>query len=175
MAARGLARPQAIVSLGGAILPFPGLAGQLFPALAKWLFVNPFMPELFAMRARMPGEIASFLPRATGSKLDARGLELYERLLTTSGHIGGALALMASWDLEALDRELPGIDLPVLLAHGADDATIPAKTAAKVAARLPDARVLMLSDLGHLAHEEAPEAHATLIMDFAREKRILPA
>nr|WP_310523961.1 alpha/beta fold hydrolase BchO [Polymorphobacter sp.] len=175
MAEKNLARPRAIISLGGALLPFPGLAGKLFPAMARMLFVNPLMPELFAMRARVPGEIAAFLHRSTGSRLDARGVLLYERLLKTSGHIGGALALMAHWDLEPLERALPTLDLPILLAHGENDKTIPVATAHKVAARLPNARALILPGLGHLAHEEAPEAHAALILDFARETGILPA
>lgn len=175
MADKQLARPQAIVSLGGALLPFPGMAGRLFPAMARVLFVNPLTPELFAMRARVPGEVAAFMARSTGSRLDAQGVILYERLLHRSGHIGGALALMANWDLEPLERALPGLDLPILLLHGANDQTIPAKTAANVAARLPQGRVQILPALGHLAHEEAPGQHADLILDFARETGILPA
>ncbi|WP_426166750.1 alpha/beta fold hydrolase BchO [Sandarakinorhabdus sp. DWP1-3-1] len=168
MAEKRLARPQAIVSLGGALLPFPGMAGKLFPALARMIFVNPLMPELFAMRARVPGEVPSFLHRATGSRIDPRGLQLYERLLRTSGHIGGALALMANWDLEPLERALSGLDLPILLVHGDHDKTIPAKTAHRVAARLPQAEVKLLPGAGHLSHEEDPAGHAALIVDFAR-------
>jgi magnesium chelatase accessory protein len=175
MADKNLARPQAVVSLGGALLPFPGLAGKLFPAMARGLFVNPFMPELFAMRARMPGQIPAFITKSTGSRIDARGLALYERLMRTSGHIGGALALMAHWDLEPLERALPGLDLPVLLAHGSKDATIPASTSRTVAARLPRAELKLLSGLGHLAHEEQPEPHAALIIDFARNHGLFSA
>ncbi len=174
MAVEQLAPPQAIISLGGALLPFPGMAGRLFPALARMIFVNPLMPELFAMRARVPGEVGSFLYNATGSRLDKHGLSLYERLLKTSGHIGGALALMSNWDLEPLERALPDLDLPILLAHGERDKTIPAKLATNVAARLPQGRALIIPDLGHLAHEEAPGVHAGLILDFAREQQILP-
>ncbi len=173
MAVKDLARPKAIISLGGALLPFPGMAGKLFPAMARMIFVNPFMPELFAMRARVAGEVPSFLHRSTGSRIDQRGLGFYERLLKTSGHIGGALALMANWDLEPLERALPGLDLPILLAHGENDKTIPAKVAAKVAARLPQGRALILPGLGHLAHEEDPAGHAQLILDFARETGLL--
>jgi magnesium chelatase accessory protein len=175
MADKQLARPQAIVSLGGALLPFPGLAGKLFPAMARGLFVNPFVPELFAMRARMPGQIPAFITKSTGSRIDARGLALYERLMRSSGHIGGALALMAHWDLHPLQHALPGLDLPVLLAHGSRDATIPPSTSRTVASRLPDARLSILSGLGHLAHEEQPATHAALILDFARSKGIVAA
>jgi magnesium chelatase accessory protein len=175
MVDKNLARPQAVVSLGGALLPFPGMAGKLFPAMARGLFVNPFMPELFAMRARMPGQIPSFIGKSTGSRIDARGLALYERLMHTSGHIGGALALMAHWDLEPLEKALPGLNLPVLLAHGSKDSTIPASTSRTVATRLPQAELKILSGLGHLAHEEQPEPHATLITGFARTHGLLPA
>jgi magnesium chelatase accessory protein len=168
-----LAAPRVVVGLGGALLPFPGMAGKLFPALARMLFVNPLMPEIFAMRARIPGEIPSFIQRSTGSRIDAAGLALYERLMKTSGHIGGALALMANWDLEPLEAALPGLDLPVLLAHGDGDKTIPPATSRTVAGRLPQGEALMLPGLGHLAHEEDPAGHARLISDFARRHRII--
>lgn len=164
---------QAVVALGGALLPFPGMAGKLFPALARVLFVNPFMPELLAMRARVPGEIASFLHRATGSRIDQHGVGLYERLLKTSGHCGGALALMANWDLEPLQTAMPDVKLPVLLLHGERDVTIPPATSRTVAARLPAATTHFLPDLGHLAHEEAPDQHRLLILDFARRSGII--
>lgn len=173
MAEHGVARPQAIVSLGGALLPFPGMAGKLFPAMARILFVNPLAPELFAMRARVPGEIASFLHRSTGSRLDARGLAGYERLLKTSGHIAGALALMANWDLEPLQKSFASLDLPVLLAHGDRDATIPPGTSRTVAAMLPHAETRFFPALGHLAHEEAPAEHAAMIVDFAARHGLL--
>ena len=175
MADKQLARPQAIVSLGGALLPFPGLAGKLFPTMARLMFINPLAPELFAMRTRMPGEVADFLKRSTESQIDARGIACYEALLHTSGHIGGALALMANWDLHPLEAALPTLDLPILLAHGERDATIPAATSRTVAARLPAGEALILPGLGHLAHEEAPGPHADLIIDFARKTGIIAA
>ena len=168
-----LAPPRAVIGLGGALLPFPGLAGKLFPTLARLLFVNPLMPEIFAMRARVPGEIPAFIQRSTGSRLDAAGLAFYERLMKTSGHIGGALALMANWDLEPLAAALPGFDLPVLLAHGDRDKTIPPATSRTVAARLPRGEALLLPGLGHLAHEEDPTGHAALISEFARRHGII--
>jgi len=173
MAQHSLARPRAIISLGGALLPFPGMAGKLFPAMARMLFVNPLVPSLFALRARKPGEVPAFLARSTGSKVDAEGAALYERLMRHSSHIGGALALMANWDLKPLQAAIPSLDLPILLAHGAKDATIPSSVATTVAARLPNARALILPGLGHLAHEEDPVAHAALVLDFAREQGII--
>jgi magnesium chelatase accessory protein len=173
MAERADTQLRGVVGLGGALLPFPGMAGKLFPAMARMLFVNPFMPELLAMRARVPGEIASFLHRSTGSRLDQRGIDLYERLLRTSGHCGGALALMANWDLQPLQTAMPLLQTPVLLLHGERDTTIPPATSSTVASRLPTATTHFLPGLGHLAHEEAPQDHKALILDFARQSGII--
>ncbi len=174
MADMGLVHPRAIIGIGGALLPFPGMAGRLFPAMAKGLFDNPFAAELasFAL-ANAPGGVTAFLHRATASPIDARGVALYKRLLHTSGHVGGAMALMAHWDLDPVEAALPRIDVPVLLIHGDRDATIPPATSRTVAGRLPNGRVAMLPGLGHLVHEEDPAATLQLILDFAADIGIL--
>ena len=152
------------------------LAGVLFPIMARGLFANPLTASLAAIAlAKAPGGSAAFMKRATGSVIDARGAALYARLLASSGHVGGGLALMANWQLEPLERALPGIDVPVLLIHGDRDATIPIKVSRTVATRLPTARVHAMPGLGHLAHEEQPAAVTRLILDFAAEYGILSA
>lgn len=166
MAASDLARPRAIVALGGALLPFPGMSAKLFPGLAKLLFVNPFMPAFFSATTRFQS-MPDLMLRWTGSRLTPPQIAHYERLFRDSTHTGGALALMANWDLHAIERTIPQIDLPVLLAHGERDKTVPPDTSRQVAARLAKAELVGLPGLGHLAHEEAPERHAQLIRDFA--------
>jgi magnesium chelatase accessory protein len=169
MAIDGAAQPRAIVGLGAALLPIPGLAGVLFPSLARLLFVNPLAPHLFAQMARKPGETARFLARSTGSQIDAAGIAAYQCLFATPGHCAGAVAMMADWDLPALRRDLARLDLPVLLIHGTGDAAIPLMHARHATTILPDARLIPLADLGHLAHEEKPDQVADIIAEFARE------
>lgn len=163
----GLAAPQAIIGLGAALMPFPGLGAALFPSLARLLFVNPFAPHLFAGIAQMPGEVGRFLERSTGSRIDAVGVACYRRLFASPAHCAGALAMMAEWDLAALKRDLPRLAPPLLLLHGARDAAIPSSGAREAAALIRDARIEMLAGLGHLAHEEQPETVAARILDFA--------
>ena len=167
----GQVEPTAIVGLNPALLPFPGLAARLFPALARMLFVNPLAPHLFARMARVPGETARFLQRSTGSHIDAEGVRYYERLLATSEHCAGAIAMMSAWDLDSLRRELPRLAAPLLLVHGEGDTAIPIATARTAAAMVGDARVVPLAGLGHLAHEERPGEVAAIIRDFAEERR----
>lgn len=169
MALDSRAAPQAIVGLNPALLPFPGLAAKLFPTLAKLLFVNPFAPHIFAQIARGSGEVGRFLARSTGSTIDAAGVEYYARLFRDPGHIGGAIAMMAEWDLDSFAARLPELGVPLLLIHGDRDAAIPAKAAIDAAARVPGAAVEIVSGVGHLAHEERPADIAARILAFARQ------
>ncbi len=169
MALDGIAAPEKIVGLGAALLPFPGLAAALFPTLAKLLLVNPFAPHIFAQMARMQGETARFVVRATGSMIEPAGIAFYERLLRDPGHVGAAIAMMADWDLEALKRDLPRLAPPLRLIHGERDAAIPIATAREAAALVADGRTTGLPALGHLAHEERPGEVAALILAALEE------
>jgi magnesium chelatase accessory protein len=106
--------------------------------------------------------VARLLER-TGSTIDARGVELYGRLLKRSGHIAAALGMMANWDLAPLAADLPQLDVPLVLVVGSGDRTIPPSHADRVRLLLPTARIIALSGLGHLAHEERPDEVAQLL------------
>lgn len=166
----GVVAPDAIVGLDAALLPFPGLGAKLFPSLARLLFVNPLAPHFFARLARTKGETARFLLRSTGSRIDDAGVGFYERLFATPGHCAGAITMMADWDLESLKRDLPRLQTPLLLVHGDADSAIPPATARDAAAMVGRGRMMALPGLGHLAHEERPEAVAAIIREFAGEQ-----
>ncbi len=153
----GMATPGRVVALSPALLPFPGIAQHLFPAMAKMLFVNPFAPHIFAQIARGPGTVEKFLKRSTGSVIDAAGVRCYAQLFGNSDHCAGALAMMAHWDLGPLATDLPKLAVPLLAIHGEKDAAIPVASVREAVAGVPGARFEMLSGLGHLAHEEAAE------------------
>lgn len=158
-----------VVGLSPALMPFPGLAAKLFPALAKALFVNPFVPRIFSRLAGAPGEAERFLQRATASQIDAEGERCYRALLGTSEHCAGALAMMANWDLDGLARLLPAIRSPVTLLHGERDNAVPLDSVRKAAALLPDARLEVLDGLGHLAHEERSDLAVAAITRAAAD------
>ncbi len=156
-----------LIALNGALLPFPGVAAKLFPGLAKLLFANPFVPSLVAAGIRGGGLVDRFLER-TGSTLDARGSALYARLFGTAGHVAGMMGMMANWDLEALERDLPRLRSPLTLVYGDRDGTVPPEVSITVARRVAGATLIEQPGLGHLAHEEQPAAAARIIADVAR-------
>ncbi|AWW75513.1 alpha/beta hydrolase [Erythrobacter sp. KY5] len=158
-----------IVGLNSALRPFPGLAAQVFPAIAKVLFVNPFVPRIFSAAASFGGEADRFLYKSTNSRIDTEGLACYSALLKNPRHTKGALAMMANWDLPTLRTRMSEVANPVLLVHSTDDAAIPLDWAKEAHSWLPTSRLEVLGGLGHLAHEEEPERAAQMIREFAAE------
>ena len=173
MAIDGLVRPDGIVGIAPALLPFAGIAQHLFPTMAKLLFVNPLAPHIFATVARGPGAVERFLARSTGSTIDAAGIAAYARLFGTSTHCAGAIGMMADWDLVPLKRDLPKLTVPMLVLHGERDAAIPVSGALDSVALIPGCELEVLSDLGHLVHEEVPLVVVERIMSFAANRDIL--
>ena len=157
MSLDGLAEPESIVSINGALLPLQGLPGQIFSPLAKLLAANSLVPRLFSWRAGDPA-VTERLLRGTGSKIDDETKAFYGELMRHSSHASAALKMMAHWDLAALQRDLPRLKTPLHLIVGNNDRTVPASEADRVKAFLPKTSITRLPGLGHLAHEEAPEA-----------------
>jgi magnesium chelatase accessory protein len=166
LALDGGARPGAILALNGALAPFRGVAGVLFPPLAKVLALNPLTGTVFAGAAGAPGAVRGLIA-GTGSAIDPEGLALYERLITAPSHVSATLAMMARWDLGPLIADVPRLAAPLTLAVGLRDRAVPPAGARALARRLPAARIVEFPDLGHLMHEEAPDRVAALVRETA--------
>lgn len=160
--------PKALVSLNGAFIAFGGLAGQFFSPVARLLAAGSIASRFFAWQASDLAVVQK-LVRSTGSLLDEVGMDLYARLVQSPGHVSAALAMMAHWDLEPLERDLPRLSLPVWMVAAENDTTVPASQAAQVARRLPRAQQVLWPMLGHLAHEESPAQCAALLTAVVAE------
>lgn len=161
--------PRLVVAFNGALLPLGRAHADFFTGAAKLLAGLPFVPQLFAWRASDRG-VAERLLRDTGSSIEPRGVELYNRLFKKSGHLAAALGMMANWDLKPLVRDLPRLEPRLVLVVGSRDRAIPPADAERVRALLPSARTEVLKGVGHLAHEERPQEVADLVTRLAAEE-----
>lgn len=167
MALDGRIAPRGIVSLNGALLAFRGVAGHIFSPLAKVLASNDIVARV--MVATMSGRRSvERLIADQGSTLDRVGIDLYCRLVRSPAHVGAALAMMANWDLDRFERDLPKLTVPLLQIVGGNDRAIPPSAAFNVRRLLPGATVDERRGLGHLAHEEKPAEFAERIEAFGR-------
>lgn len=154
-----------VIGINAALAEFQGLAGAIFPVMAKALAAVPFTASLFSGASNNPARIQALIS-STGSELDATGMELYRRLVADRNHVDGTLLMMSQWKLPPLLKALPGHDAPVRFIVGEKDGTVPPTVSLTAAQRMPDATVTNLSGLGHLAHEERPTEMAGLILQF---------
>jgi magnesium chelatase accessory protein len=167
MVQAGRIRPERVFSLNGALLPFEGLPGLVFPPAARLIASNGLAARVFAWHAQDARAVRRLIA-STGSKLDKVGVELYARLVRDVRHTQGTLAMMARWDLRPLVHALPQLTTPVHLLAGEGDRAVPPEQSRRVLALLrssPASERLLLPGLGHLAHEERPDLLAELLLN----------
>ncbi len=155
----------AVIGINPALGHFQGLAGVLFPVMAKLLALTPGVAGFFSRCAASPDRVRSLI-ESTGTTISDHGLTLYRRLVGDRGHVDATLLMMAQWTLDDLLRNLPNITAPTLFLAGERDEAVPPSVSEAAAARMPNAQVTRLSDLGHLAHEEDPAQICALIERF---------
>lgn len=154
--------PRLLVSINGALLPFAGVSAGIFSGIARLMTTSSIVARMIAFHARDRKNVER-LVRGTGSSLDEQGIELYQTLAMSPGHISGVLRMMAAWDLRPLERELDRISIRTLLIAGARDKTVPPSQCDEVAARIRHHRSVVVPNAGHLVHEELPEEVARVI------------
>jgi pimeloyl-ACP methyl ester carboxylesterase len=88
--------------------------------------------------------------------------------LRGSGKAGFVDALDALTDYPIRDR-LSSIAAPTLVVWGADDALVPVRDAWEFGELIPDARVVVYEDTGHVSMLERPEAFNALVREFLDE------
>jgi magnesium chelatase accessory protein len=172
MCVEGHIAPRLVIGLNAALMPLRGVAGHVFSPLAKLLARVPLLPQLLARRAFDRAAIETMIAD-TGSVLDRSGVDLYWRLAQSPGHVAAAFGMMAEWDLPELQRDLRRFKTPLVLLVGSKDRTVPPSDAEQLRGIVSGVRVVPMSALGHLAHEETPLLVAELICAEARRAGVL--
>jgi magnesium chelatase accessory protein len=156
-----------VIGINAALGGFEGVAGWLFPAMARVLANLPLVPQMFSRLAGTPRQVRQLLA-STGSQIDAAGEAQYLHLLRQPSHVAATLAMMAQWNLDALLRRLPQMATPCLLITGSNDRAVPPQVSARAAAQMPNGAWADLPGSGHLVQEEAADQVADLIRGALR-------
>ncbi|WP_294622074.1 alpha/beta fold hydrolase BchO [uncultured Roseovarius sp.] len=162
-------RPDIIFGLNPALGNFQGIAGWMFPIMAKFLALNPLTSYLFAGQAPHVGRTRRII-ESTGSQLDDDGLMLYARLIADRDHVEATLQMMAQWQIDPLLGRLNRIETSCHFITGARDRAVPPETAQTAAASILNCRLTKFPGLGHLAHEEAPEMFSRFLSENLSER-----
>jgi magnesium chelatase accessory protein len=142
--------PCAVLSINGALTPIRG--NRLLSPVAKLLFANPISAGAFSLLAKST-PLGSNLLSATGSRIDHDGERIYRLLMSSSGHVRGAMGMMASWNLDDLPDRLRRLQVPLALLAARDDPMVSAKSSETAAAMAKRASLKLEPTGGHLLHE----------------------
>ncbi|WP_444462881.1 alpha/beta fold hydrolase BchO [Rhodobacter capsulatus] len=153
-----------VVGINAALDHFEGVAGVIFPMMARGLAALPFTAPLVTRFGASRQRISQLLDM-TGSVIDAAGKAQYTALIQTPEHVDGGLRMMAQWELGPLIGALPRIAKPVFLIAGTGDRAVPAHVSADAARFLPMATLRRI-DGGHLIHEVAADGLSEMILDW---------
>lgn len=145
-----------IIGINAALGNFKGLAGLLFPLMAKALAAVPGVAHMFTASTARPGSVARLI-EGTGSTLSMNEQRYYRALVSDRTHVDATLSMMAQWKLDALLARLGRHPARTLLIAADHDKAVPPSTSERAAQTMPRADFAMLNDLGHLAHEEAAD------------------
>jgi len=171
MCLQGMVSPHALISIGGAFMPIGGSRSGLFALSAKLLSGNPLVSRIFAWRARNPSVVQDLMGR-TGSEIDNQSYACYSWLARNSRHVSSALGMMANWNLQALVRQLPSLEVPLLILNGGKDQMIPISDGNKVHKLVRRSQFEISRDCGHLLHEEDPAWVAKRIITFLTARKL---
>ena len=157
-----------VIGINAALGQFEGAAGVLFPLMAKVLAMLPMIPTVVSRLWGTSSKVDALLA-STGSTIEPKGRAQYLTLVQDSGHLEGTLGMMSQWRLDPMLARLPKMAWPVLLLASTGDKAVPARVSQTAAARMPNAKMVLMQRYGHLIHEEAAEAVAAVILPWLDE------
>lgn len=157
-----------VIGINGAFLPIRG--SRLLSPMAKVLFANPFSASMFSTLASVT-PLGGNLLQATGSDIDREGRDIYRMLVSSPGHVRGALGMMATWDLSRFDHLLHQFAMPLTLIATRDDPMVPHSHSAHAAKRAPLGRLRLVERGGHLMHEVDAGTVCRLIVETVSQTR----
>ncbi|HYP53891.1 MAG TPA: alpha/beta hydrolase, partial [Pyrinomonadaceae bacterium] len=117
------------------------------PRLMRWRMSKVYAPE----NARL----------FAGERMEA-----HHRTLRSAASHGAVLRTLRRWDAGRILREAARITQPTLLVWGEHDRDIPVREGERLRALLPNARLVVFENCGHLPPEERPEEFAGLVAGF---------
>lgn len=123
-----------------------GLIRYIFPKA----LIRATLEQLYGDKTRLTDEIVT----------------RYHELIRRRGNRDALLSRMRGFAVEDPEEVLRGIETPSLILWGSDDRLLPVEQAALFDRYLPDSRLEILPNVGHMPMEEAPAASLAVFRTF---------
>ncbi|MFN2492558.1 MAG: alpha/beta fold hydrolase [Pyrinomonadaceae bacterium] len=100
-------------------------------------------------------------------ELDERRVDARHLPLRTAGAHRAIIRTVRRWDAERVSREVHLITQPTLVVWGDSDREVPLHDGEHLQSEIPNARLIVFRDCGHLPHEEYPQEFTKVVSEFA--------
>jgi len=141
--------------------PDPNAKSDKTYDVSPWLGLMKYSLPQWALR--MGGVAPAF---ADDSHLTPSMMQRYHDMMLAPGVRTALLERMRQTRNSDPLARLQSIQVPVLLLWGAKDAFIPVSNAQDYLKAMPQAKLVTLPGVGHVLHEEAPQASVQVVRDF---------
>jgi pimeloyl-ACP methyl ester carboxylesterase len=98
--------------------------------------------------------------------MDERRVEARHLPLRTRGTHRAIIRTVRRWDAERVSRDAHLITQPTLILWGDRDREVPLADGERLQDEIPNARLIVFRECGHLPHEEYPEEFVELVSEF---------
>jgi len=129
-----------------------------------------FLGSRWILRKRMED-----MYRRIGRPINEKMVASRHHLLTTSNTHRAMIRTARRWRANRIEREASRIQQPTLLVWGDDDDHIPIENALRMRDTLPNSRLIVFRNCGHLPPAEQPQKFVELVAEFCGMKSEPPA
>jgi pimeloyl-ACP methyl ester carboxylesterase len=98
--------------------------------------------------------------------LDERRVTARHLPLKTAGTHRAIIRTVRQWDADRVSRDARNIAQPTLLLWGDNDREVPLSNGYALQGQIPNSRLIVFQECGHLPHEEYPEAFTKVVSRF---------
>ncbi len=102
--------------------------------------------------------------------LDERRIDARHLPLRTAGTHRAIIRTVRRWDADRIQRDAHLIKQPTLLLWGEQDPEVPLRDGERLHQKVPDSRLIVFRNCGHLPHEEFPETFTEVVSNFLADQ-----
>lgn len=135
----------------------------------------PFMgdalsPLMLGSKTLMQFRMKKVYARGGGPLHSPERMEAHHRPLRTAGAQRAFMKILRRWRANRIEEGAANIAQPTLLVWGEKDLDVPLRNAAPMLERMPNARLVVFKNCGHLPQEEYPLEFARVTIDYLKDE-----
>ncbi|MCP9494440.1 MAG: alpha/beta hydrolase [Pyrinomonadaceae bacterium MAG19_C2-C3] len=138
------------------------------------LMGDALSPLMLGSKTLMRFRMKKVYARGAGPLHSVERMEAHHRPLRTAAAQRAFMKILRRWSANRIEEQAANITHPTLLVWGEKDLDVPLKNAAPMLERMPNARLVVFKNCGHLPQEEFAPDFAKLVVEYCEDRLNVP-